>query len=312
MNYAIGAHSCRPMGRIQLSERRYVLKHMEPLGLPFMIAKFSGRYKRTEKRRLAGDHLAGLHYTDNIAKITERYREQWDGAIDISTLLSKTEIKTESKEKQKVFLDMGTHRFEGLEEFTRKLNIDHTWKVYCYEANPIIYQSSSEKKQEIQDKYQELHHMNKAVSDQNGTIQMNIHEGAWMSWDGNIFLADYTCGSNILSIDPKSDTVNGAKFNICHQTVECVDIREIIQQILLENAGFETEIYVKCDIEGSEFTVLPRLLESLGIDSIQEIYIEWHERFWSEIPEEYALRIQEKQQIIQTLSDKNIRYYEHH
>jgi len=87
MNYAIGAHSCRPVGRIQFSERRYVLKHMEPLGLPFMIAKFSGRYKRTEKKRLEGDHLAGLHYTDNIAKITQRYREQYVAAVDISLLL---------------------------------------------------------------------------------------------------------------------------------------------------------------------------------------------------------------------------------
>jgi len=87
MNYAIGAHSCRPMGRIQYSERRYVLKHMEPLGLAFMIAKFTNRYKRTEKRRLEGDHLAGLHYTDNVKKITERYREQYTGAVDIAALL---------------------------------------------------------------------------------------------------------------------------------------------------------------------------------------------------------------------------------
>ena len=87
MNYAIGAHSCRPVGRIQFSERKYVLKHMEPLGLAFMIAKFTERYKRTEARRIAGDWGAGLHYSDNLAVIEERYLEHFNAAISIETLL---------------------------------------------------------------------------------------------------------------------------------------------------------------------------------------------------------------------------------
>ena len=88
MNYELGAHTCHPVGRIQYSERIYVVQHMEPLGLPFMIAKFQSRYKRTEKKRLEGEWWAGLHYTDNVEKITERYQSQYEAAIDISALLS--------------------------------------------------------------------------------------------------------------------------------------------------------------------------------------------------------------------------------
>ena len=88
MNYEPGAHVCHPIGRIQFSERIYVVQHMEPLGLPFLIAKFTNRYKRTEKKRLQGEWWAGLHYTDNVENITERYQSQYEAAIDISALLS--------------------------------------------------------------------------------------------------------------------------------------------------------------------------------------------------------------------------------
>jgi len=86
MNYELGAHTCNPVGRIQYSDRKYVVKHMEPLGLPYLIAKFQSRYKRTEKKRLEGEWWAGLHYTDNIQEITDRYREHYDGAISIRHL----------------------------------------------------------------------------------------------------------------------------------------------------------------------------------------------------------------------------------
>ena len=87
MNYAIGAHKCNPVGNVVYSERKYILKHMEPLGLPFIIRKFTERYKRTEKKRNEGEWWAGLHYSDNILKIKTRYEEQYKGAISISSLL---------------------------------------------------------------------------------------------------------------------------------------------------------------------------------------------------------------------------------
>ena len=87
MNYAIGAHTCNPVGNVVYSERKYILKHMEPLGLSFMVYKFTERYKRTEKKRNEGEWWAGLHYSDNIFKIKSRYDEQYTGAIYIASLL---------------------------------------------------------------------------------------------------------------------------------------------------------------------------------------------------------------------------------
>ena len=87
MNYALGAHTCHPIGNILYSERKYILKHMETLGLPFMIHKFTERYKRTEQKRKDGAWWAGLHYSDDVLKIKDRYTEHYNGAISINSLL---------------------------------------------------------------------------------------------------------------------------------------------------------------------------------------------------------------------------------
>jgi hypothetical protein len=92
MNYEPGAHICAPIGNIRYSEKTYVIKHMEPLGLPFCIAKYTSRYKRTEKKRLAGEWWAGLHYTDDLQKIEERFIEQHNGAVSIAELVSRKTI----------------------------------------------------------------------------------------------------------------------------------------------------------------------------------------------------------------------------
>ena len=42
----------------------------------------------------------------------------------------------------------------------------------------------------------------------------------------------------------------------------------------------EAEIYIKCDIEGAEFVVIPRIIESDYSKNIKEIHTEWHERMW--------------------------------
>ena len=71
MNYTRGAHSCRPEGeRVKYSRRIYYNKHMENLGLPFLIRKFT---LRTQRNQVMNQRQINLHYTDDIAKLTERF-----------------------------------------------------------------------------------------------------------------------------------------------------------------------------------------------------------------------------------------------
>ena len=39
----------------------------------------------------------------------------------------------------KIFIDSGTHFGEGLKAHVSLLNIDETWKIYCFEANPFTF-----------------------------------------------------------------------------------------------------------------------------------------------------------------------------
>ena len=176
----------------------------------------------------------------------------------------------------KHFIDLGTHKFEGLNEFTEKLGIDNEWNVYCYEANPLIYDRSL--LDNLKDYYNHIEFHNLAVMDANGSITFHCHDGAWSDQSKEKYVEEYTTGSNALDQTPTYDIGNGAVFNIVDKEVDCVDINDILESICAKDP--QAEIYIKCDIEGSEFVVLPRILEADYLDNVKQMYIEWHERFW--------------------------------
>jgi len=208
----------------------------------------------------------------------------------------------------KYFLDFGTHHFEGLEEFIIKLGIDNTFNVYCFEPNKEIYNMSMQKNHLYEDRFESFKHYNLAVMNYTGEITFNKHKGAWCNNKKDSYINDYTCGSNCLDINPTYDSGNGVVFDIVNETTSCIDIDDIINEICKND--FYAEIYIKCDIEGSEFVVLPKLLKSIYIKCIKEIYIEWHERFWFGLSD-YENKIKEKCNIIKKFNKLNIKYFTH-
>ena len=208
------------------------------------------------------------------------------------------------------FIDLGTHLFGGLNEFTQKLNLGNNDNVYCYEPNKKVYELSREFNKTIQyeKKYYSFNQINAAVMDYSGEICFNAHNGAWTDGNKSEYMDHYTCGSNCININPKYDSGNGVHFDIVSQECKCIDIEEIISSIVLNDN--DAEIYIKCDIEGSEFVVLPKLINSKFINHVKEIYIEWHERFWQGT-HEYQDKINKRRDIISTFNNMNIRSFVH-
>ncbi len=207
------------------------------------------------------------------------------------------------------FLDLGTHKFEGLSEFTAKLNLGINDSIFCFEPNKTIFNISRENIENIEKKYHSFKHYNLAIMDYTGKINFNEHNGAWKDGSKDTYINGYTTGSNCLDINPKYDTGNGVYFDISSSLCNCIDINEVINSIIEEDNN--AEIYIKCDIEGSEFVVLPRLLVSKYIKNIKQIYIEWHERFWYGT-NEYYNKIFLKNQIIENFKKRNIQTFIHH
>ena len=73
MNYDCGAHNCRPIGNVKYSNKTYINKHMDYLGLNFYINKMINRYQRSHQMRQYG---LDVHYINDIMDITDNYEYQ--------------------------------------------------------------------------------------------------------------------------------------------------------------------------------------------------------------------------------------------
>jgi len=88
MNYDIGAHAQLPgiEGHVKYSGNRYINKHMNYLGLPYIINKTINRYNRSDEMRKCN---LNIHYTDNIDNITKRYKDHLEQSVDFPTIIHK-------------------------------------------------------------------------------------------------------------------------------------------------------------------------------------------------------------------------------
>lgn len=177
----------------------------------------------------------------------------------------------------KIFYDLGTHLFGGLEEFNKQFNFNDEWKIYCFEANPYTFELAKNKlanTEWLQKLDIELY--NVAVSDNHGSVEIDCY------YDNNE--KNYTdVGSNNFNLKneyfkgiwPEMYERMGDKY--C-QTTTVPSI--CFSEFLDKNTKYGDEVYIKMDIEGSEFITLSKMIENNTHTLIKEMFIEWHERFW--------------------------------
>jgi protein YibB len=175
-----------------------------------------------------------------------------------------------NKKMSKKFFDCGTHLFQGFQHFSELYSIDNTWECYCFEANPITYKFSEKIRNELLEKGYNISHFNSAVSNKEEMLKINCAQ------DGESFTNQ---GSNILREPPERDIVYGGHFNYDKEEIQVKGIN--FADFLKNNTDPEDFVIIKMDIEGAEFDVLDSLIDSGVFKNINKIYVEFHERFFS-------------------------------
>ena len=164
-----------------------------------------------------------------------------------------------------IFLDGGTHFGQGLSQIIRGLNMDSTWHVESYEANPITYNEHSNKRL-----FDYVNYKNIAVYDRDGKIEFNIetppNEG------------DTGMGSSLIDLslwNPWGGTLR-ENFKI-KKEIDCFDFSKYIKD------NFKVDDYIVCklDIEGAEYPVLEKMIKDETIPYIKKLYVEFHSNFFT-------------------------------
>jgi FkbM family methyltransferase len=155
-----------------------------------------------------------------------------------------------NKYKRKIFINLGSQSFETSTKWFKD-NYEHMknfdeWKIYCFECD-------KSKIGETYKKYSNIKVYNKAI----------------YNYDGFIDITGLGTMGRVLSADGKSGNLKDRSTKI-----ECIDFMKFIK----ENFSKDDFILVKCDIEGSEFSILPEIIENS--EYIKELFIEFHYNRW--------------------------------
>lgn len=170
------------------------------------------------------------------------------------------------------FLDLGTHYFvggdceSGLLTFEREGFFGdqppYDWHILTYEPSQAAWESNVNSVKDIAKRFASFGMFRAAIADSDGTTIFK-----WLPF----WKAASTCVTDDLTEIEEKRTIE--------YEVKTIDIKRTVEEIV--QADPDAYIVIKCDIEGAEFTVLPRLLEVENVGQwVKTIYVEWHERFW--------------------------------
>jgi FkbM family methyltransferase len=171
----------------------------------------------------------------------------------------------------KIFIDCGTNLCQGLNDILNKHNIDNTWKVYSFEANPITYSKINKSK------FENVTFINKAVWIENCKRNLNVEiVPGKLDNHHNKFLIDkeecnMLVGGATNIMDDNFQYPNSDFYLKDKEVVDCIDISEFISK-------FDVNDYIimKLDVEGAEYPILEKMIENKTIGYINELYVEWH------------------------------------
>ena len=210
-------------------------------------------------------------------------------------------VISSSVKKKKVFIDAGTHLFQGFEQISQLQKINNSWDCYCFEANPFTFEMSKQKYLKLIENGFNIQHFNNAISNKNEIVNINCAEAD--SWDNSLIGSSTSQASNILNCPPEYCSEKSLIYTDTKSVIS-INFSDFISYVCNKNDF----VVVKLDIEGSEFDVLDKLIDDNTIDYIDEIYIEFHSHFFKN-PMLYEEKIKTYKKLFEQKNIKFIQWY---
>jgi FkbM family methyltransferase len=154
------------------------------------------------------------------------------------------------------FIDCGSHFGEGLKHFINHYHITKDWDVMCFEPNEDSFIKLRKNIPETEN----IKLYKKAVWIKDGTISFNKERWIEDGWNST------GPGSSIFN---QNEWKTQPMVQTILTEVECIDFSNLIDKL-------DGNIYVKMDIEGSEYEILRTLIKNKNISKIKEMHVEFH------------------------------------
>jgi FkbM family methyltransferase len=154
------------------------------------------------------------------------------------------------EQAKSIFIDLGGHEGQGLSSLIDVLDIDNSWEVYAFEPNSLIEDFSSDFPNHV------VNFSRKAAWKRNGRAIFNRYGSD---------------GRSQGSLLEETDGGRGYGDYFDYEVVPCLDFWEFVKSL-----DASKEIYIKMDIEWSEYDVVSRMLEMGWPKNIKKIWLQWH------------------------------------
>jgi FkbM family methyltransferase len=156
---------------------------------------------------------------------------------------------------KKIFLDCGSHLGESVIKFRSIKSDSYDYEIHMFEPNTFLFNQIKNN-----DAFNECIKNNSCVSNKNGKFKL------WGCVKNNV-----SVGSTLERSKADFDEISDDDFIECNT----FDLTEYIKN------KFDKDDYIvlKLDVEGSEYDILEKMLDTNIIDYINELYCEFHHQW---------------------------------
>lgn len=169
--------------------------------------------------------------------------------------------------RTRAYFDFGAHHGDGLRQMTEILGIDASWEIYLFEPNPFTDTIAS-----LAGYPHPFQFVRAAIWTDSGSIEFLPQA-----------MIDDRCPvvrtASGLTRQPLFDGMGSAvsaatscEPGLGHMRVQ-VAAMSVADALAMSSCE---DLYIKMDIEASEYEVLPALLQSPAASRVRHAYVEWH------------------------------------